>query len=100
MGANVATVVCPLGPRIRSFVGRADSYQLPPEGLLPEVNDTADNLIKLFEEKTIKPNGLVALLGAHTTSQQRFFKPSQAFDPQDSTPGTWVSSMNRYYYQR
>src|ERR1700742_1091847 len=89
MGATVATVVCPLGPRIRSFVGRVDNNKLPPEGLLPEVNATADDLIQLFEDKTIKPNGLVALVGAHTTSQQRFFMPQEAFDPQDSTPGVW-----------
>jgi hypothetical protein len=89
MGATVATVVCPLGPRIRSFVGRADSNQLPPDGLLPEVNATVDDLIQLFEDKTIKPNGLAALVGAHTTSQQRFFIPKEAFDPQDSTPGVW-----------
>lgn len=43
----------------------------------------------MFEDKTIKPHGLVALIGAHTTSQQRFFDPSRAGDPQDSTPGTW-----------
>jgi hypothetical protein len=89
MGATVATVVCPLGPRIRSFVGRQDSDQLPPEGLLPDVNATVDSLIQLFEDKTIKPHGLAALVGAHTTSQQRFFQPTKAFDPQDSTPGVW-----------
>lgn len=89
MGATVATVVCPLGPRIRSFVGRQDSDQLPPEGLLPDVNATVDSLIQLFEDKTIRPHGLAALVGAHTTSQQRFFQPTKAFDPQDSTPGVW-----------
>ena len=45
--------------------------------------------MQLFEDKTIKPNGLAALVGAHTTSQQRFFEPQKAFDPQDSTPGVW-----------
>jgi hypothetical protein len=89
MGATVATVVCPLGPRIRSFVGRQDSTQLPPDGLLPDVNATVESLLQLFEDKTIKPNGLAALVGAHTTSQQRFFEPAKAFDPQDSTPGVW-----------
>jgi hypothetical protein len=89
MGATVATVVCPLGPRIRTFVGRQDSTQLPPDGLLPDVNATVESLIQLFEDKTIKPNGLAALVGAHTTSQQRFFQPQKAFDPQDSTPGVW-----------
>ena len=89
MGANVATVVCPLGPRVRSFVGRIDDSRMPPDGLLPDANADADSLLRLFEDKTIKPHGLVTLVGAHTTSQQRFFKPERAFDPQDTTPGVW-----------
>jgi hypothetical protein len=89
MGGTVATVVCPLGPRIRSFVGRKDNPTLPPDGLLPDVNDSADSMVALFERKTIKAHGLAALVGAHTTSQQRFFDKQRALDPQDSTPGVW-----------
>ena len=89
MGANVATVVCPLGPRIRSFVGRKDSNKPSVDGLLPDVFGEADHLITLFENKTIRAHGLVALLGAHTTSQQNFVDPKRAKDPQDSTPGIW-----------
>ncbi|CAN8101466.1 unnamed protein product [Discula destructiva] len=88
-GANVATVVCPLGPRVRTFVGRKDSSKAAPDGLLPPVTGTADFLIRLFQAKTIEPHGLTALLGAHTTSQQRFVDTSRAGDPQDSTPGVW-----------
>ncbi|KAF3807003.1 hypothetical protein GCG54_00007257 [Colletotrichum gloeosporioides] len=87
--ANVATVVCPLGPRIRTYVGRKDSSKPCPNDLLPPVTGSADFLIELFENKTIKPHGLTALIGAHTTSQQRFVDPSRAGDPQDSTPGVW-----------
>jgi hypothetical protein len=43
----------------------------------------------LFDAKTIRPNGLVALVGAHTTSQQRFFDPAKALYAQDTTPGVW-----------
>jgi hypothetical protein len=89
MAANVATVVCPLGPRVRTFVGRKDDAQLPPPNLLPDAHSDADTLIALFEDKTIRANGLVALVGAHTTSQQRFFNPARALDPQDSSPGVW-----------
>jgi hypothetical protein len=88
-GANHATVSCPLGPRVRTFVGRFDSDQLPPPGLLPDVEGSADSILALFEAKTIRPHGLTALLGAHTTSQQRFFNTARALDPQDSTPGVW-----------
>ncbi|OLN85654.1 Ligninase LG5-like protein 2 [Colletotrichum chlorophyti] len=89
MGANVATVVCPLGPRIKTYVGRKDSFNPAPGGLLPSPFQPADQLIQLFRDKTIGPHGLVALLGAHTTSQQNFVDPSRAGDPQDSTPGVW-----------
>jgi len=89
MGANVATVVCPLGPRIRSFVGRKDNAKAGSTGLLPGVNDSADKLIKLFQAKTIDPHDLVALVGAHTTSQQHFVDVTRDGDPQDTTPGIW-----------
>jgi hypothetical protein len=89
LAANVATVVCPLGPRVRTFIGRKDDATLPPPNLLPDVNASAESLIELFNNKTIKPHGLVTLVGAHTTSQQRFFNPARALDPQDSSPGVW-----------
>ncbi|KAK4171078.1 putative lip/Mn/Versatile peroxidase [Triangularia setosa] len=89
MGANVATVVCPLGPRVRSFVGRRDSFIPAPDGLIPSPFDPADKLIEFFRAKTIQPLGLAALLGAHSTSRQRFIVPSRAGAPQDSTPGVW-----------
>lgn len=88
-GATVATVVCPLGPRIRSFVGRKDNSKAGPTGLLPGEKDSADTLIKLFQAKTIDPHDLVALVGAHTTSQQHFVNSARDGDPQDSTPGIW-----------
>ncbi|KAJ4362906.1 hypothetical protein N0V83_010023 [Neocucurbitaria cava] len=88
-GANVATVVCPLGPRIRSFVGRKDNTKAGPTGLLPGEKDSADVLIKLFQAKTIDPHDLVALVGAHTTSQQHFVNTARDGDPQDTTPGIW-----------
>lgn len=89
MASTTATVVCPLGPRVRSFVGRKDSTVPAPDGLLPSPFAGADDLISLFRNMTIEPHGLTALLGAHTTSQQRFVDTERAGDPQDSTPGVW-----------
>ncbi|KAH9876759.1 hypothetical protein IAQ61_002119 [Plenodomus lingam] len=88
-GANVATVVCPLGPRVRSFVGRKDNSKAGPTGLLPGEKDSADTLLKLFAAKTIDAHDLVALVGAHTTSQQHFVDTTRDGDPQDTTPGVW-----------
>lgn len=82
MGSTTATVVCPLGPRVRSFVGRKDSTVAAPDGLLPSPFESADILINRFQNMTIGPHGLTALIGAHTTSQQRFVDPTRAGDPQ------------------
>lgn len=91
-----AVVTCPLGPRIRFFVGRKDSKTANDVSLLPGVNDSADKLIALFQDKTITPHELAALLGAHTTSQQFFVDTTRAGAPQDSTPGVWDT---RFYNQ-
>lgn len=93
MAGTVATVTCPLGPRIRSFVGRRDSAVPAPPGLLPDVHSDADTLIALFEDKTISARGLTALIGAHSTSQQRYVDPARAGDPQDSSPGVWDTAF-------
>jgi hypothetical protein len=87
--ATHAVVNCPLGPRIRFFAGRTDSYQPAPDGLLPQATSDADTLIDLFEDKTISPHELAALLGAHTAARQFHFDESRAGSPQDSTPGVW-----------
>jgi hypothetical protein len=89
MGATVAAVTCPLGPRVRSFVGRPDSATPAPEGRLPDVTDSAEKLIALFADKTISLRELIALVGAHTVSRQRFVDPSKAGAPQDTSPGVW-----------
>lgn len=91
-----ATVTCPLGPRTRFFVGRKDSKKSAPNGLLPDVKASAESLISLFQDKTISPHDLVALLGAHSTSKQFAVDPSKLGQPQDTTPGVWdVSFYNQ-----
>ncbi|TQN64923.1 Peroxidase, partial [Colletotrichum shisoi] len=87
--ATTATVACPGGPRIKTLVGRKDSSVAAPDGLLPDPRDDADKLIELFGNKTISAPGLAALVGAHTSSRQRFFDPSRANAPQDTTPAVW-----------
>ncbi|KAK1976606.1 peroxidase [Colletotrichum cereale] len=87
--AKTATVACPGGPRIKTLVGRKDSSVAAPDGLLPDPRDDADKLIELFGNKTITAPGLAALVGAHTSSRQRFFEPERANTPQDTTPGVW-----------
>ncbi|TEA14329.1 Versatile peroxidase VPL1 [Colletotrichum sidae] len=94
--ASAGTVLCPGGPRVVTLVGRRDSSEAAPDGLLPDVNDPADKLVGLFVNKTISPPGLAALIGAHTASRQRTVDASRANAPQDSTPGVW----DTLYYQQ
>lgn len=86
---NHATVTCPKGPRIRTFVGRKDATKAAPTGLLPDVHDSADNLIKLFEDKGFSAHDLAALVGAHASAKQRFVDTTKAGFPLDHTPGVW-----------
>jgi catalase (peroxidase I) len=88
-GATVATVSCPLGARVKSYVGRVDGDGSSPEGLLPDVHSDADTLIALFADKTISASDLAALVGAHSTSEQDIVDANFAGAPQDSTPGVW-----------
>ncbi|EJT79714.1 hypothetical protein GGTG_04798 [Gaeumannomyces tritici R3-111a-1] len=86
---NAATVLCPGGPRVKTFIGRKDSTNSAKPGGLPDVFDTAANLVDLFAKKGYSQAELAALMGAHSTSTQRFVDPSQAGKAQDSTPGQW-----------
>lgn len=86
---NAATVICPLGPRISTFVGRKNSLFSNPRGLLPDTNSPADDLIDLFSDKTISFVDLIALIGAHKAAKQFFVDTSKAGQPLDSTPGVW-----------
>ncbi|KAF2752122.1 class II peroxidase [Sporormia fimetaria CBS 119925] len=86
---NHATITCPKGPRVRTFVGRKDATKANPTGLLPDVHDSADNLIALFKNKGFSAHDLAALVGAHASAKQRFVEPAKAGFPLDTTPGIW-----------
>ncbi|KAK8151272.1 heme peroxidase [Phyllosticta citrichinensis] len=87
-----ATVTCPGGPAIKVRVGRTDTDQAPPEGLLPPgfgPGSDHDSLLNLFVDKGFSAADLAALIGAHSASrafaQERNGIPVGG--PQDSTPG-------------
>lgn len=92
-----AVVTCPLGPTVKTFVGRIDRSTGNPEGLIPNPRAPGDELVQLFEEKGISPGELAALLGAHSTSRQFEFDPAKAGVALDTTPGVWdVVSPSHY----
>lgn len=88
---NHASISCPKGPRVRTFVGRKDATGAAPTGLLPDTRDPADQLIALFERKGFTPHDLAALVGAHSTARQRFVDPTPGISgkPLDTTIGVW-----------
>ncbi|PHH92327.1 hypothetical protein CDD83_7916 [Cordyceps sp. RAO-2017] len=93
MGANVGAVVCPLGPRVRSFVGRKDSKTAAPEDLIPGPDQSAEQLIAVFARKTFTPQGIVALVGSHSVARQRFIQPNRSGEALDSTVGVWDTNF-------
>lgn len=95
-----AVKTCPLGPTVQVFIGRKDSTQANPEGLIPNPRSPGNELVKLFEEKGISPIELAALIGAHTASKQRVFDPSMAGTPLDSTVGVWDVKFYQQVLQR
>ncbi|KAH9879757.1 hypothetical protein J1614_001780 [Plenodomus biglobosus] len=88
---NHASISCPKGPRVRTFIGRKDATKAAPLGLLPDVHDSADKIIALFQNKGISAHDLAALLGAHATARQRFVdtRPVAVNKPLDTTIGVW-----------
>lgn len=93
LSAITAVASCPGGPNIKAFVGRPDSAALPPEGLIPSPRADAEDNIKLFAAKTFSAADLVALVGAHTVSQQFSQDPAKAGDGQDTTDGVWDTNF-------
>lgn len=81
--------MCPLGPRLLTWVGRSNDGRTNEYGLLPDTHASPDSLIQLFDDKTIGVKDLISLIGAHSVATQRFVDPSKAGQPLDSTPGIW-----------
>lgn len=86
-----ATVSCPLGPTVKTMIGRKDSATpAPNESLLPgNATMSADSILSLMADKGFSAPDTAALLGAHSSAQQFFVDPSRAGAPQDRTPGIW-----------
>jgi hypothetical protein len=86
-----ATVSCPLGPTVKTLIGRKDSSKAAPnESLLPaNASLTAAQILPLMADKGFSGPDTAALVGAHSSSKQFFVNPAQAGEPQDRTPGIW-----------
>jgi hypothetical protein len=99
---------------MRFFVGRPDSLLANPPGLMPAITQSAQSLVDMFNAKTIGPDGLAALVGAHTTANQFFAIPAScmpliilfflarqltkilAGSALDPTPGVWDATFYNF----
>ena len=86
-----ATLSCPLGPTVKTMIGRKDSATpAPSESLLPgNATLSADIILSLFADKGFSAPDVAALIGAHSSAQQFFVDPTKAGAAQDRTPGIW-----------
>ena len=84
-----ATVSCPLGPTVRTLIGRRDSANPAPDPLLLPSNPTlpAAQILSIMADKGFSAADTAALVGAHSISRQQTVDASRAGTPQDSTPG-------------
>lgn len=91
VAGSVAIVTCPGGPRVTTYVGRADNTSAAgnPDGGLPSVSAPGDSLYKLFQAKGFSAEDLAALVGAHSTSTNVAQGNIPVNGPQDTTPGIW-----------
>ncbi|KAF2263643.1 heme peroxidase [Lojkania enalia] len=89
-----AIKTCPGGPTVPVKVGRKDSSEASPLGILPPGNAKGGDLVKLFAQKGFSPIDLAALIGAHSAGKQFNTDPAQAGASMDSTPGQWD---NKFY---
>jgi hypothetical protein len=87
--AATAIAVCPLGPKVRALVGRKDSSNAAPEGVIPSSRDPVSKILSAFNAKGFSADDLVALLGTHSVAVQVNDDPSQAGKSLDSTPSTY-----------
>ncbi|KAK0119242.1 hypothetical protein ONS96_012303 [Cadophora gregata f. sp. sojae] len=89
VAASVATLTCPGGPKVPTFVGRKDSATPNPDKRLPDCHGSGDSLFALFQAKGFTANELAALLGAHSASRAFSQVDIVPGTPQDDTPGIW-----------
>ncbi|KAL1602398.1 hypothetical protein SLS60_005814 [Paraconiothyrium brasiliense] len=91
-----AIKTCPGGPTVPVKVGRTDSSDASPAGVLPNGRESASDLIQRFAARGFSAVDLAALIGAHTAARNRATVPDKVNLTMDSTPGQWD---NKYYQE-
>jgi len=93
VAGSLGVLACPGGRIGRVYIGRKDTAQACPDGLLPHAFGAGadhNTILGLFVDKGFSARDLAALMGAHSTSKANFQQAGgiAAGTPQDTTPGT------------
>ena len=90
---------CQGAPALEFLAGRPNAKQVPPDGLVPEPQDTVDTILARFADAGgFTSDDVVSLLASHSIARADHVDPSLSAAPFDSTPFT--VSYNSTPFQR
>lgn len=94
--ATVGITNCPGAPRLKFFAGRPNATAPPPEGLVPEPQDSVTQILERFADASagaISPADVVALLSSHSIANADHVDPTLQGVPFDSTQNTFDTQV-------
>jgi hypothetical protein len=90
----VAVSQCPGAPQLEFLAGRSKVTQLPPDGLVPQPNQSVTTLLERFNDAAgFTPEEVVHLLSSHSTARADHVDPTIQDVPFDSTPFTFDTQI-------
>lgn len=90
----VGLTQCQGAPALEFLAGRPNAQQVPPDGLVPEPQDSVDMILARFADAGgFTADDVVSLLVSHTVARADHVDPTLDAAPFDSTPFT-VSLIN------
>jgi hypothetical protein len=101
--AAVGLTQCPGAPPLEFLAGRPNAKQVPPDGLVPEPQDSVDSILSRFADAAgFTSSDVVSLLASHTIARADHVDPTLDAAPFDSTPFTVslqfiITSAHIYY---
>jgi hypothetical protein len=89
---------CQGAPALEFLAGRPNAKQAPPDGLVPEPQDTVDAILARFKDAGgFTPDDVVSLLASHTVARADHVDPKLSAAPFDTTPFTVSFPFSIYY---
>jgi len=91
--AAVGLSQCPGAPKLEFLAGRPNAAQVPPDGLVPEPQDSVASIFARFADVDFEPQEIVHLLVSHTIARSDHVDPTIMAVPFDSTPFTFDTQI-------